>query len=167
MLEDWIATVKRSYLALRRRGRARGARASEEGYSLLEVLIVLTIIALIAVLVGPRLLEQLDRSKVTAARVQIRSLISSLETMRLDIGRYPTGPEGLDLLVKEPADPRTRASWRGPYLDGEVPADPWGGAYTYKLAPGEGARPVISSLGSDGKEGGEGLAADIRNGGKP
>jgi general secretion pathway protein G len=129
--------------------------------------VVLTIIALIAVLVGPRLIEQLDRSKVTAARVQIRSLASSLETMRIDIGRYPTAQEGLDMLVHAPTDRRTAELWRGPYLDGAVPSDPWGGAYTYALPAGDTSRPVIVSLGADGREGGTGLAADVRNGDKP
>jgi general secretion pathway protein G len=141
--------------------RPRRRRWRESGYSLLEVLIVLTIIALIAALVGPRLMMQLDRSKVTAARVQIRALSSAVETMRLDIGRYPTGEEGLELLV---SPPRGRASsfWRGPYLDGAMPSDPWGGDYGYRVPENEFARPDIFSLGADGEEGGEGAAADIR-----
>ena len=140
-----------------------GARRGEGGYSLLEVLIVLTIIALVAALVGPRLMAQLDRSKVTAARVQIRTLASSLETMRIDIGRYPTGQEGLDLLVHQVgADPD--GSWRGPYLDSDVPNDPWGGHYVYEPSRDGESRPRIVSLGADGREGGTGLAADIAYG---
>ena len=142
---------------LKRRHQRRG----EDGYSLLEVLIVLTIIALVAALVGPRLMSQLDRSKVTAARVQIRALSSSLETMRVDIGRYPTNQEGLDLLV-HPSAPRGEGDgWQGPYLDSDVPVDPWGGAYVYQAPRDEGARPRIVSLGADGREGGTGLAADV------
>ncbi len=141
-------------------------RRCERGYSLLEVLIVLTIIALIAALVGPRLMAQLDRSKVTAARVQIRALASSLETMRLDIGRYPTTEEGLALLLSPPRG-RSAETWQGPYLDGEVPADPWGGEYLYQAPRADFAQPVIRSLGSDGEEGGSGLAADIEYGDAP
>lgn len=141
-------------------------RRRERGYSLLEVLIVLTIIALIAALVGPRLMAQLDRSKVTAARVQIRALASSLETLRLDMGRYPTTEEGLDLLVHAPRG-RDAGVWRGPYLDGAIPADPWGGAYQYQAPSADFARPRISSLGADGQEGGSGLAADIVYGEEP
>jgi general secretion pathway protein G len=136
-----------------------GVRIGEAGYSLLEVLIVISIVALIAALVGPRLVGQLDRSKVTAARVQLRSLAASLETMRLDIGRYPTDREGLDLLVRAP---RTADEvWRGPYLDAEVPQDPWGGNYLYVAPTAEGKRPRLICLGSDLQEGGSGLASDI------
>lgn len=141
-------------------------RRHERGYSLLEVLIVLTIIALIAALVGPRLIAQLDRSKVTAARVQIRTLASALETMRLDLGRYPRADEGLALLVMPPRG-RDESDWAGPYLDAEVPSDPWGGVYLYEPPREDFARPRIASLGADGEEGGEGLGADIVNGERP
>lgn len=141
-----------------------GKRRGERGYSLLEVLIVLTIIALIAALVGPRLMAQLDRSKVTAARVQIRTLASALETMRIDVGRYPTTQEGLNLLVSPPAGGRDVGAWRGPYLESEIPADPWGGAYVYEAPADDFARPRIMSLGADGEVGGSGLAADIVHG---
>lgn len=143
------------------------SRRGERGYSLLEVLIVLTIIALIAALVGPRLMAQLDRSKVTAARVQIRTLASALETMRIDIGRYPTTQEGLQLLVQPPPAGRDGSSWHGPYIDSDVPADPWGGAYAYEAPRDDFARPRIASLGSDGEIGGSGLAADIAYGDAP
>lgn len=151
---------------LARRRRRRAARRGEYGYSLLEVLIVLTIIALVATLVGPRLMAQLDRSKVTAARVQIRALSSSLETMRMDIGRYPDAGEGLALLVTRPtAQHDEDGVWQGPYLDSGLPNDPWGHPYVY-AAPADGtSRPQIKSLGSDGREGGEGLAADVLYGG--
>lgn len=148
-------------MATRAKTWKRDKRWRERGYSLLEVLIVLTIIALIAALVGPRLMMQLDRSKVTAARVQIRALASAVETMRLDIGRYPTSEEGLELLVSAPRG-RDNSLWRGPYLDGALPADPWGGEYLYAAPADELARPDIFSLGADGEEGGEGVAADIR-----
>lgn len=147
--------------------RAQRTRRCERGYSLLEVLIVLTIIALVAALVGPRLIAQLDRSKVTAARVQIRTLGASLEAMRIDIGRYPTTEEGLALLVRAPAQGRSVSTWQGPYLDSDVPADPWGGAYAYQAPSGDFLRPTIISFGADGEEGGAGLAADIRYGDPP
>lgn len=137
----------------RRRGGARG------GYSLLEILIVLTIIALIATFVGPRLLSQLDRSKVTAARVQVQALHSALETMHLDIGRYPTQAEGLELLAQPPQDGST--GWAGPYLNNAVPLDPWRQSYVYTAPSGEQERPRVTSLGADGQEGGSANAADI------
>ncbi|UPT61156.1 MAG: type II secretion system major pseudopilin GspG [Hyphomonadaceae bacterium JAD_PAG50586_4] len=141
-------------------------RRRERGYSLLEVLIVLTIIALIAALVGPRLMAQLDRSKVTAARVQVRALGAALETMRLDLGRYPTNEEGVALLNAPPGGDDTML-WRGPYLDAETPVDPWGTAYLYTAPTSDFGRPRIVSLGADRVEGGEGLASDIAYGDDP
>ena len=90
-----------------------GSRRRRGGYSLLEILIVISIIALIAALVGPRLFAQLDRSKVTTAEVQSRALVSALNTMRLDIGRLPTQEEGLELLVRNESGV---AGWYGPCL---------------------------------------------------
>lgn len=141
-------------------------RRFERGYSLLEVLIVLTIIALIAALVGPRLMAQLDRSKVTAARVQVRAIASAIETMRLDLGRYPTNEEGIGLL-NAPPQGGDADLWRGPYLDAETPMDPWGAPYVYEAPQADFERPRVASLGSDGEAGGEGLAADIVYGAEP
>ena len=141
--------------------RRRSAAALKAGYSLLEILIVLAIIALIAALVGPRLFAQLDHAKVTTARVQVRSLETALQTMELDIGRYPTEGEGLSLLVQ--GDHKAVAGWNGPYLASGVPMDPWGHAYVYEPPADAAHAPKVHSLGSDGKPGGEGLAADIYN----
>ena len=137
------------------------------GYSLLEILVVLAIIALIAAVVGPRLFAQLDRSKTQTARLQIRSLEAALETMRLDIGRLPTEQEGLALLIR--ADPQTVSGWYGPYLDRELPSDPWGRPYIYRppAADATGApgapdpSPQVLSYGADGTEGGQGVNADV------
>lgn len=144
-----------------RRGERRPAVIGDPkaGYSLLEILIVLTIIALIAALVGPRLFAQLDKSKVTAARVQARQLQAALDTMRLDIGRYPTQQEGLTLLTK--ADAQQLTGWYGPYIDGGVPQDPWSRDYVYTAPTSVEGRPQIASLGADGQPGGQGLSADI------
>ena len=131
----------------------------KEGYSLLEILIVLAIIALIVALVGPRLIGQLDKSKVTAAHVQIKSLKAALGTLHLDIGRYPSQQEGLALLVKAPTE--STAGWSGPYLSGDLPKDPWSRDYIYAPPEGDNQEPKITTLGSDGKVGGTGNAADI------
>lgn len=139
-------------------------RQGRDGFSLLEILVVLAIIALIAAVVGPRLFAQLDRSKTTTARLQIRSLEAALETMRLDIGRLPTEQEGLNLLMQ--ADAAQTPGWAGPYLDNAVPADPWARPYVYSppsaeaLAAG-GARAKVVSYGADGQPGGEGVNADV------
>jgi general secretion pathway protein G len=130
----------------------------KRGYSLLEILIVLSIIALIAALVGPRLFAQLDKSKVVAARVQMKSIKSSLETMRLDINRYPTKEEGLTLLVSK-SD--SASNWSGPYLSGALPKDPWGRDYIYEAPTSDAPEPKLKTLGADGKPGGSGNDADI------
>lgn len=135
-----------------------GSRRRRGGYSLLEILIVISIIALIAALVGPRLFAQLDRSKVTTAEVQSRALVSALNTMRLDIGRLPTQEEGLELLVRNESGV---AGWYGPYLEGALPNDPWDRPYVYTAPTTLEGSPQIISLGADGQPGGTGLAADI------
>lgn len=143
----------------------RSIRRGERGYTLLEVLIVLAIIALVATMVGPRLLGQLDRSKVTAAHVQMRSLMSALETMRIDLGRYPSTAEGLAALTEAPAvNLESGGVWQGPYLDAGVPDDPWGRPYVYEAPPDEHTRPRVGSLGADGEIGGDGLNADLFSG---
>ena len=146
-------------------GKKRRAGSRETGYSMMEILIVLAIMAVIASLVGPSLFNQLDKSKITAAKTQIKTLESSLTTLRLEIGRFPTEAEGLSMLVAPPSDPATRDVWRGPYLDDEIPLDPWGNAYRYAIPPstfeGMSVKPVIYSLGQDNKPGGEGMDADI------
>lgn len=141
---------------------ARRRPSSKAGYSLLEILIVLAIIALIAALVGPRLFAQFDKSKVTAARVQVKQLASAVETMRLDIGRYPTAAEGLSLLNSAPGGGGA-PNWSGPYLAGGLPKDPWGHDYVYAPPAAEGAEPKVLSYGADGRPGGSGTAADVES----
>ena len=142
------------------RGLTRTARRrAGAGYSLLEILIVLAIIALIVALVGPRLFAQLDHAKVTTARVQAKSLETALQTMELDIGRYPSESEGLALLTD--ADRKQTPGWNGPYLTSGVPNDPWGHPYVYDPPTDRDHPPRVHSLGADGKPGGEGDAADI------
>ncbi len=135
------------------------APSVEAGFTLLEMLVVLVIIGLLAGLVGPQLLGRVDTSKVSAAQTQARMLKTSLETMRLDVGRFPTKEEGLALLNTPPKDERLARRWHGPYLSEDVPMDPWGNAYIY--APEGDASVVIYSLGSDGEPGGEGTNADV------
>jgi general secretion pathway protein G len=140
------------------RRRSRGRRGAEAGFTLVEMLVVITIIGLIMALVAPRVLNYLGESKTKAAKIQIESFGSALDLFYLDAGRYPAGSEGLAALVQRPGNMST---WNGPYLKGGlVPADPWGNAYVYR-APGEHGAYDIVSYGSDGQEGGTGNASDI------
>lgn len=141
--------------------RAFRNRRGQRGFNLLEMLIVLSIMALLMTMVGPRLISQLDRSKSTAAGVQVRALMASLKTMHIDLGRYPSNEEGLTLLLSPPAD-LSGGVWLGPYIEGSaLPKDPWGRDYIYEAPATPGADPRIGSLGSDGKVGGEGVARDV------
>ena len=141
-------------------GAARRRRRSQAGFTLVEILVVITIIGLIMALVGPRVLNYLSESKAKAAKIQIESFSSALDLYYLDLGRYPNSNEGLTALTRSNNAP----GWNGPYLrGGVVPNDPWGHGYVYR-APGERAPYDIISLGSDGQEGGSGTAADIASG---
>lgn len=131
------------------------------GFTLLEMIVVLVIIGLIMGLVGPRLFGQADRAKVDTAETQVKMLRGALQTMRLDTGRFPTAEEGLRALVEKPADPALERRWRGPYLDDEVPLDPWGNAYQYAPKPSGNQPLTLYSLGADGQPGGTDNDADI------
>jgi len=138
-----------------RAGRQR--RSGQAGFTLVEILVVISIIGLIMALVGPRVLNYLSESKAKAAKIQIESFLSALDLYYLDVGRYPSSSEGLAALTNGNNAPR----WNGPYLrGGVVPSDPWGHNYIYR-APADRAPFEIVSLGSDGQEGGSGTAADI------
>ncbi len=134
---------------------------SQSGFTLLEMLVVLVIIGLIASLVGPRLFSRVDSSKVQVAETQTRLLRGAVETFRLEVGRIPSEGEGLAVLYTPPADERSRARWRGPYLDEQVPSDPWGNPYQYAIPGRDGLPFALYSLGADGKPGGEENNADI------
>jgi general secretion pathway protein G len=136
----------------------RSRRSREHGFTLVEILVVITIIALIMSLVGPRVLNYLTESKVKAAKIQMQSFSSALDLLYLDTGRYPSSAEGLTTLVKPTS---AMGGWNGPYLKGNsVPNDPWGKPYVYR-SPTERSKFEIMSYGADGQEGGTGTAADI------
>ena len=139
-------------------GRSRSRKKNQRGFTLVEILVVITIIALIMSLVGPRVLNYLSESKVKAAKIQMQSFASALDLLYLDTGRYPSSAEGLNALMKPTS---AMPGWNGPYLKGElVPNDPWGKAYVYR-SPTERGKFEIKSFGSDGQEGGTGTATDI------
>jgi general secretion pathway protein G len=128
----------------------------QAGYTIIEVLVVLSIIALIMGFVGPRVLSYLSDSKIKAAKIQISNLSAAIDLYYLDTGKYPTANEGLNALVsKPPADDL----WNGPYLKAtKLPKDPWGNDYRYRPSSENGAYTIVS-LGPDRQEGGD----DIKN----
>jgi general secretion pathway protein G len=141
-----------------RRGRSRTWRHANAGFTLVEMLVVITIIGLIMALVAPRVLNYLGEAKSKAAKIQIASFGSALDLFYLDLGRYPSTSEGLTVLAQPPGNAQT---WNGPYLKGGiVPTDPWGNPFVYR-SPGEHGAYDIISYGSDGQEGGTGTAKDI------
>src|SRR3974390_3442648 len=130
---------------LTRNRRSSFRRTLERGFTLVEMLVVISIIALVMALVGPRVLNYLGESKVKAAKIQIESFSAALDLYYLDTGAYPTGSEGLTALVQRPS---SAPAWNGPYLrTGSVPDDPWGHAYVYKV-PGDQAPYEIDSYGA-------------------
>jgi general secretion pathway protein G len=128
------------------------------GFTLLELLVVIVIIGLLAAYVGPKYFAQLGKSEVTIAKAQMESFEKALDTYRLDVGRYPSTEEGLAALMVAP--PAAGAKWNGAYLKKGVPQDPWGHPYQYR-APGAKSEYEILSLGKDGQPGGTGENADI------
>jgi general secretion pathway protein G len=132
---------------------------AESGITLLELLVVMVIIALFATLVGTRLWKNVASAKATAAKAQIETLENAIEQYRLDVGHLPTQEEGLQALRVRPATV-DQSKWNGPYLQKELPLDPWGNAYVYRC-PGQHGEYDILSYGRDGREGGEGEDADI------
>src|SRR3982074_3632944 len=130
----------------------------QQGFTLVEMLVVITIIGLIMGLIGPRVLNYLSESKAKAAKIQLQSFGSALDLFYLDTGRFPSTAGGLTALVQRTPGV---AAWNGPYLKGSnVPNDPWNNPYIYR-APGERGAYEITSYGSDGQAGGTGIAADI------
>lgn len=155
------AYVVRPFRSLLRLGPRRSSEV-HNGFTLIEILVVIVVIGLLAALVAPNVFRHIDDAKTASARSQIEMFVAALDTYRLDNGQYPASSQGLEALRREPlSEPRPRA-WRGPYLRREIPLDPWGNAFVYR-SPGE-ANPWsfdLLSYGADGQAGGTGDDADI------
>ena len=130
-----------------------------QGWSLLELMIVVVILGLLVTLVAPRLLGEVEKSQAQVAKTQIKSLRGALLSYRLDVGRFPTASEGLAALTTAPAE--VAEFWQGPYLDDDLPLDPWRTPYRYEFPADTPQGFALYSLGADSAEGGEGVNADI------
>ena len=138
-------------------------RMRRGGFTLIEVLVVIVVIAILATLVAPNIFRNVGDARSTAARTQIETFGTALDAYRLDNGTYPTTAQGLGALWERPSiDPPS--NWKQPYLRKAVPRDPWGREYLY-VFPGR-VNPQgydLQSLGADGKPGGDGENADIQS----
>ena len=134
-------------------------RPAQAGVTLIELMVVVTIIALFVALVGPALFKNVGKGRITAAKSQIESFGTALGTYKLDVGTFPTTEQGLQALRVKPSDVQ---NWNGPYLPKDVPLDPWGHEYFYQCPGSHGPFDIIC-YGRDGVEGGEGYDADINS----
>jgi general secretion pathway protein G len=132
----------------------------QRGFTLIEIMVVVVILAVLGALVVPQVLDKVDKARVTRAQSDIRAIATALDLYRLDNFKYPTTDQGLAALVKQPADPTITNYPSGGYLK-SLPIDPWNNPYQY-VSPGlDGRDYEITSYGRDGKPGGEGYDADI------
>lgn len=126
--------------------------ALRDGFTLIEMLLVLVILASLAAVVVPRFAGRGKQAKVTATKAQISGFEIGLDAFEVDNGYYPQGSEGLQELVEQP---RNAPDWQGPYLKRGIPLDPWGNAYQYEYPAKHGTSGYdLMSMGPDGREGG-------------
>lgn len=135
-------------------------RAAQRGFTLIEILVVITILAILGALVVPKIMDRPNEARVVAAQQDIRTLIQGLKLYKLDNGRYPSTEQGLRALIEKPTSGPIPNNWKtGGYLE-KLPKDPWGGDYLY-LNPGLKGEIDVMSYGGDGVQGGEGFDADV------
>jgi len=129
------------------------------GFTLIEMLVVVAIMATLAAMIAPNLIKKAEESKVTAAKADIQQIASALDIYKLDNFSYPSSDQGLEALISKPSGSPEPKNWRSPYLK-KTPVDPWGNEYYYAY-PGENGEFDVYSLGADGQPGGEDTGADI------
>lgn len=141
---------------------AEPSRRRQRGFTLIEIMIVVVIIGLLAAVIVPQLLGQVDEARVTKARQDIQSIETALTMYRLDNSKYPSTDQGLRALIQQPTDPSIR-HWRpGGYVR-KASKDPWGNEYQYVYPGTHGGEYDLYSLGADGQPGGDGVNADVGN----
>lgn len=136
-----------------------GTRRRTAGFTLIELLLVLVILGILAAVVVPKFSGRTEQARIAAAQSQLATFGTALDAYEVDTGAYPKGKDGLLLLVEQPRD--TQATWKGPYLKGQIPNDPWGQPYVYEC-PGR-QNPTSYDLSSIGPDGREGTDDDITN----
>lgn len=133
------------------------------GFTLIELVVVVTVIAILAGLLAPALFNNVSDARVSAAKSDLSTLSLALDAYALAAGRYPSTNQGLDALVTKPVDAPEPIAWRGPYVRGAIPLDPWGKPYVYRSPGAENPESFdLLSLGRDGQPGGNGEDADLR-----
>ncbi|MGL4603237.1 MAG: type II secretion system major pseudopilin GspG [Iodobacter sp.] len=132
----------------------------QRGFTLIEILVVITILAILGALVVPKIMNRPNEARVVAAKQDIRSIVQALKLYKLDNGRYPSTEQGLKALVEKPNAAPVPNNWKtGGYLE-KLPKDPWGGDYLF-LSPGIKGEIDVMSYGADGQQGGTESDADI------
>lgn len=141
---------------MQNRRQSRRPLRRSRGFTLVELLLVLVILAVLAMVVVPKFTGRSEQARETAAQTDIANLETALDAFEVDCGRFPNSDEGLRALVERPANVQ---NWRGPYIKRGIPVDPWGNAYVYRYPGSRNPSGYdLSSLGTDGREGNDDIA---------
>jgi general secretion pathway protein G len=143
--------------------RLHRARFAPAGFTLIEIMVVVVILGILAALVVPNVMSNIDKAEVAKAKQDIKAFETALSLYRMDNHKYPTTDQGLPALASQPNDPTVRNWKKGGYVQGGVKKDPWGNDYHYQYPGTHGSEYDIFTLGADGQEGGEDNNTDIGN----
>jgi len=134
---------------------------ADRGFTFMETIVTISIILILSAAVGFSALKYIERARVSACRNQVETFRLALQSYRLDCGQYPSEAQGLKALWEKPVLAPVPIHWDGPYTDRQIPRDPWGNEYVYKNPGNKNLPFTIIAYGADGKEGGDGINADI------